>query len=125
VTGHGCTSGAGLARRANPGTAEVEGTPAGVCLGAGPLVKTVALRSAGRQWLGRTLPDTAIRNGDRLPVAQPSAAAQVVCSGLTPGFAGLYEVNAVVPPGILTGDTAPVVLSVAGQTSPAVTMAVR
>jgi len=45
--------------------------------------------------------------------------------GLTPGYAGLYQVNAEVPPGITTGDAVPVVLSVAGQTSPAVTMAVR
>jgi len=52
-------------------------------------------------------------------------AAQVVFAGLTPGYAGLYQVNAVVPGGITIGDAVPVVLSVAGQTSPAVTMAVR
>ena len=51
--------------------------------------------------------------------------AQVAFSGLTPGYAGLYQVNAVVPSGISTGDAVPVVLSVAGQTSPAVTIAVR
>jgi uncharacterized protein (TIGR03437 family) len=37
----------------------------------------------------------------------------------------LYQVNAVVPAGIPTGDTVPVVVNAAGQTSPAVTMAVR
>jgi adhesin/invasin len=52
-------------------------------------------------------------------------AAQVAFSGLTPGYAGLYQVNAVVPAGITTGDAVPVVVSVAGQTSPVVTMAVR
>ena len=52
-------------------------------------------------------------------------AAQVAFSGLTPGYAGLYQVNVVVPGGIATGDAVPVVLSVAGQTSPAVTIAVR
>jgi len=52
-------------------------------------------------------------------------AAQVAFSGLTPGYAGLYQVNAVVPTGIATGDTVPVVVTVAGQTSPAVTIAVR
>jgi len=98
---------------------------AAIRVSAPPLVKTVALRSAARQWPGRTLPNTAIRNGNKLPVPQPSAAAQVAFSGLTPGFAGLYQVNAVVPSGIAAGDTVPVVLSVAGQTSPAVTMAVR
>jgi len=51
--------------------------------------------------------------------------AQLIFSGLTPGFAGLYQVNAVVPPGITTGDAVPVQLSVAGQTSPPVTIAVR
>jgi uncharacterized protein (TIGR03437 family) len=52
-------------------------------------------------------------------------AAQVAFSGLTPGYAGLYQVNAIVPSGITTGDAVPVVLSVAGQTSPAVMIAVR
>jgi hypothetical protein len=31
-------------------------------------------------------------------------AAQVAFSGLTPGYAGLYQVNAIVPSGITTGD---------------------
>lgn len=54
--------------------------------------------------------------------------AEVSFSGLTPGFAGLYQINAVVPSGIVTGDEVPVVIRVAGQTSPVsppVTMAVR
>lgn len=38
-------------------------------------------------------------------------------SGLTPGDAGLYQVNAVAPSRIVTGDAVPVVLSGAGQTS--------
>jgi uncharacterized protein (TIGR03437 family) len=55
-------------------------------------------------------------------------AATVNFSGLTPGDPGLYQINAVVPSGIVTGDAVPVVISVAGQTSPispAVTMAVK
>jgi uncharacterized protein (TIGR03437 family) len=51
--------------------------------------------------------------------------AQVSFSGLTPGSAGLYQVNAVVPAGVAPGDQVPVVLFVAGQPSPSVTMAVR
>jgi trimeric autotransporter adhesin len=52
--------------------------------------------------------------------------AQVQYSGLTPGFAGLYQVNAVVPSGITTGDAVPVTITVAGQTSqPGVTMSVH
>jgi adhesin/invasin len=51
--------------------------------------------------------------------------AKVVFSGLTPGYAGLYQINAVVPSGITTGNAVSVVVSVAGQTSPPVTMAIR
>jgi uncharacterized protein (TIGR03437 family) len=51
--------------------------------------------------------------------------ASVSFSGLTPGSVGLYQVNAVVPTGVATGDAVPVVISVAGQTSPPVTIAVR
>jgi uncharacterized protein (TIGR03437 family) len=51
-------------------------------------------------------------------------ASQVIYAGLTPSFPGLYQVNAVVPAGA-TGDSVPVVLSVAGQTSPPVTIAVK
>jgi uncharacterized protein (TIGR03437 family) len=50
--------------------------------------------------------------------------AMVSFSGLTPGFPGLYQVNAVVPPGV-SGDAVAVVVSVAGQTSPPVTMAIQ
>lgn len=52
-------------------------------------------------------------------------AAQVLFSGLTPGFTGLYQVNAIVPADSLTGDAVDVVLTVAGQTSNRVTIAVR
>jgi len=44
---------------------------------------------------------------------------------LTPGLAGLYQINAIVPADITTGEAVPVTVSVAGQTSPPVTMAVR
>ncbi len=51
--------------------------------------------------------------------------ATVVFSGLTPGVPGVYQVNAIVPSGIATGDAVPVTVTVAGQTSPTVTMAVH
>jgi adhesin/invasin len=51
--------------------------------------------------------------------------AQVQFAGLTPGFAGLYQVNAVVPSDAPPGDAVPVTLQVAGQISPPVTMAVQ
>jgi adhesin/invasin len=50
--------------------------------------------------------------------------APVQFSGLTPGFPGLYQVNAVVPDG-LSGDQIPVIVTVAGQSSPPVTIAVQ
>jgi len=50
--------------------------------------------------------------------------AQVLFAGLTPQYAGLYQVNAIVPSGVTPGGAVQVVLQVAGQTSPPVTMAV-
>jgi len=38
-------------------------------------------------------------------------------AGLTPGFAGLYQINVVVPPGIPAGNQVPVTISVAGKSS--------
>ena len=51
--------------------------------------------------------------------------ASVAFAGLCPGFAGLYQVNAVVPQGVTTGSAVPVTMSVAGQTSNTVTMAIQ
>jgi uncharacterized protein (TIGR03437 family) len=51
--------------------------------------------------------------------------AQVLFSGLAPGFVGLYQVRAVMPDGITPGGEVPIVLAVAGQNSPAVTIAVK
>jgi uncharacterized protein (TIGR03437 family) len=51
--------------------------------------------------------------------------AQVTFAGLTPGFAGLYQVNAVVPQGTGTGSGVPMVVTVAGQSSPQVTMTIQ
>ncbi len=52
-------------------------------------------------------------------------AAAVPFAGLAPGFAGLYQVNAVVPEGVAPGETVPVRISVGGQTSPPFTIAVQ
>ena len=51
--------------------------------------------------------------------------AQVQFAGLTPGFMGLYQINAVVPAGVTPGEEVPVIVTVAGQPSPPVTIAVR
>lgn len=52
------------------------------------------------------------------------AAAQLF-AGLTPAFAGLYQVNFYVPAGTTAGDQVPVTLTVAGQTSGVVYLSVR
>jgi len=51
--------------------------------------------------------------------------AGVQFAGLAPGFVGLYQVNAVVPAGIAAGESVPLVLSVAGQSGPPASLAVR
>jgi uncharacterized protein (TIGR03437 family) len=50
--------------------------------------------------------------------------ANVLFAGLTPGSAGLYQVNAVVPAGV-SGDAVPLVLTTSGQTSSTVTLSVH
>jgi uncharacterized protein (TIGR03437 family) len=50
--------------------------------------------------------------------------ARVDFAGLAPGFAGLYQINASVPGGV-HGNALPVVLTVGGQPSPPVMMAVQ
>jgi uncharacterized protein (TIGR03437 family) len=51
--------------------------------------------------------------------------ATVNFAGLAPGYPDLYQVNAVVPSGVQPGPAVQVVLNVAGQTSPTVTMVVQ
>lgn len=51
--------------------------------------------------------------------------AKVLFSGLTAGFTGLYQINAIVPDGVTPGDAVPVVLQVADQASLPVIIAVR
>jgi uncharacterized protein (TIGR03437 family) len=52
-------------------------------------------------------------------------AARVIFSGLSPGAVALYQIDAVVPGGIPPGNQVPVVVSVEGQSGPAVTIALR
>lgn len=51
--------------------------------------------------------------------------AQVLFSGLTPGFAGLYQVNAVVPNDAPLGDVVPLTISTQGRTSNSVTISIK
>ena len=51
--------------------------------------------------------------------------AAVPFSGLAPGYAGFYQVNAIVQPGTPTGNPVPVVLTILESTSNTVTLAVQ
>ena len=51
--------------------------------------------------------------------------AQVFFAGLAPGFAGLYQVNALVPEGVTLGDAVTLVIQVGDGVSRTVTIAVR
>ena len=62
---------------------------------------------------------------DTVTVTIGGVDAPVPFAGLAPGFAGLYQVNAVVPAGVTPGNDVPVVLSVSGQDGPPVTMSVQ
>ena len=50
--------------------------------------------------------------------------AEVLFSGLTPGMAGLYQLNVVVPAGVTPGDDVPLTISLPGSTD-AATIAIR
>lgn len=91
------------------------GTPAGIG-------ETVVIYCAS---LGAVSPSGALeKTVNSVGVSMGGQTAQVSFSGLTPGFVGLYQVNAVVP-NVASGNAVPVVLTVASQTSPAALMAVK
>jgi len=50
--------------------------------------------------------------------------AQVIFSGITPGNAGLYQINLTVPAGVQPGDDVPVVVTMPNGSSDTVTIAV-
>jgi uncharacterized protein (TIGR03437 family) len=83
--------------------------------------------------LGATTPSAA--NGQAAPkspllevagvsVTIGGQAARVDFAGIAPGYSGLYQINAAIPAGV-HGSGVPVVITVAGQSSPPVTMAVQ
>lgn len=62
---------------------------------------------------------------DPATVTIGGANAKILYAGLAPGFAGLYQVDAIVPATTTTGSAVPVVITVDGQSSPVVTIAVQ
>ena len=86
--------------------------------------------------LGETGP--AVIAGEAAPAEEPFARtvdpvvvtiggveAKVAFAGLTPFFSGLYQVNVQVRSGVAPGDEVPLVVSVGGQMSPPVTVAIE
>jgi uncharacterized protein (TIGR03437 family) len=92
------------------GKATPNGNPGGTPLSTGQLAP------ADGSVLYQTVQPATVRIG--------SVNAQVLFSGIAPGNAGLYQVNAVIPVGSQLGDDVPVVVSVGG-TSDTVTIAVH
>jgi uncharacterized protein (TIGR03437 family) len=85
--------------------------------------------------LGQVSP--AVADGEGAPSSPPSRTvapvsvtiggqpAQVQFAGLSPGYAGLYQVNVVVPAGVAPGMNVPVVITAAGFPSPPVSVGIR
>lgn len=88
------------------------------CSGLGPVMPTVADGAAASfSPLSNTSSPVTVTIG-----------AQTVTpffAGLAPGFAGLYQVNVIVPAGVSTGAAVSVVLSTSGFSSPPVTVAIK
>ena len=88
------------------------------CAGLGPVDPPVAAGSAASlTQLSNTVNPVTVTIGGQ--------SAQVIFGGLAPGFAGLYQVNAIVPSGITPASNVPLVLTVAGQSSAPVTIALQ
>lgn len=88
------------------------------CSGLGPVNPPVADGAAAPlSTLSQTVNPVTVTIGGQ--------SAQVLFAGLAPGFAGLYQVNAVVPPGVTAGANVPVILTTAGFSGAPVTVAIQ
>ena len=92
----------------------------------------ILIYATGLGAVDQTVPDTAgaparpLANTTTLPtVTVGGLPATVTFSGLSPGFVGLYQIDAIIPAGVAPGSQVPVVLSIAGQTGPPSTIAVK
>ena len=122
--------GQGVIVRVDPATAEQavadESNPAAAgealviyCSGLGPVSPAVAT--------GAAAPSVEPLSRVSLPVEVTvgGVPAQLLFAGLTPGFAGLYQLNVILPPGVEPGPAVEVVVAVDGVASAPVTIAVR
>jgi uncharacterized protein (TIGR03437 family) len=87
------------------------------CDGLGAVNQTIASGAAS--------PTPAATTSGQPQVTIGGITSKVAFSGLTPGLVGVYQINAVVPTGVTTGDQVPVVINISGQVSPAATIAVK
>jgi uncharacterized protein (TIGR03437 family) len=102
---------------AAPGdTIQIYTTGLGAVSAAGRTLRTGDVPPADGSVLYRTVETPRVTIGGR--------DASVGFAGLAPGFAGLYQVNVVVPAGITAGDDVPVVISIGGASDQA-TIAIR
>src|SRR5688500_12858819 len=109
--------------RQRPATGGCQSGPVGsammiYCAGLGEVTPSVAAGAvAPTAELSRTVARVSVTVGGR--------PAEVLLSGLAPGFVGLYQITAIIPDGFAPGDAVPVVVSAAGQSSNSVTTGVR
>jgi uncharacterized protein (TIGR03437 family) len=88
------------------------------CTGLGPVTNQPAT--------GRPAPSNPLAQTTTQPTVMIGGVpATVQFSGLTPGYAGLYQVNALVPPAAAKGSAVPVAISIGGAQSNPVTIAVQ
>ncbi len=75
---------------------------------------------------GNIVTDGQVHNTATIPVVTVgNVPAQVVFSGMTPQFVGVYQINIVIAPGTPTGNAIPVQISMGGVTTPSsITIAV-
>jgi uncharacterized protein (TIGR03437 family) len=90
------------------------------CTGLGPVTNQPATGAPAP-----SAPNALAETTTKPTVTIGGIAADVQFSGLTPGDVGLYQVNALVPGGVAKGSAVPVVISIGGVQSNAVTIVVQ
>ena len=74
---------------------------------------------------GSAAPSPAAKVSSPVTVTIGGKSATVAFAGLTPTYAGLYQVNVTVPDGITPGASVPVIITASGLSSPPVTVAIQ
>jgi hypothetical protein len=93
-----------------------------------PLAKLEGLASDvyGNVYIADVADDCVVRVGvDGVSRVVAGQNAPVLFAGLTPGFTGLYQIIATMPPGVPPDDQVPVTINVGGQLSAPVVISTR